>query len=85
MRQSKQKNAIIRVTAKCSDLWSHSIVGADGIERAHYSGYVPSFMPGEHYGDYVMLDIDPYTGLILGWKKWKKAKKKKVAKTAKKS
>lgn len=80
----KQKNAIIRVTAKCSDLWSHDIIGRDGTIKASYSGYVPSFMPGEHYGDYVMLDIDPYTGLILGWKKWKKAKKKKkIVKSAK--
>jgi hypothetical protein len=34
-------------------------------------------MPGQHFGDYVMLDIDPYTGKILDWKKWKKAKKVK--------
>jgi hypothetical protein len=33
-------------------------------------------MPGDHYGDYLMLDIDPYTGKIVNWKKWKKAKKK---------
>lgn len=24
-------------------------------------------MPGEHYGDYVMLDIDLATGRITGW------------------
>ena len=80
----KQKNAIVRVTAKCSVLWSHDIIGRDGTIKASYSG----FMPGEHYGDYVMLDIDPYTGIILGWKKWKKAAKKrktknKIAKPAK--
>jgi hypothetical protein len=33
-----------------------------------YSGYVPEWMPGEHYGDYVMLDIDVATGQILNWK-----------------
>jgi hypothetical protein len=32
-------------------------------------GYVPSFMPGEHYGDYVILDIDIDTGMINNWKK----------------
>jgi hypothetical protein len=77
----KQKNAIIRATAKCSDLWSHEVIGKDGRTLSEYSGYVPSFMPGEHYGDYVMLDIDPYTGKILNWKPWKKAKKsRKVSK-----
>jgi hypothetical protein len=66
---------IIRVTAKCSDLWSHEVIGKNGKTLSSYDGYVPSFMPGEHYGDYVMLDIDPYTGKILNWKKWKKAAK----------
>jgi hypothetical protein len=29
---------------------------------------VPDFMPGEHYGDYVMLDVDIDTGKITNWK-----------------
>lgn len=29
--------------------------------------YVPDFMPGEHYGDYVELEIDIETGQILNW------------------
>lgn len=33
-----------------------------------YEGYVPGFMPGEHFGDYVILDIDLDTGQILNWK-----------------
>lgn len=65
---------ILRVSAKCSDLWSHQIIGTDGEVKASYDGYVPSFMPGEHWGDYVMLDIDPYTGRILDWKRWKRTK-----------
>jgi hypothetical protein len=32
-------------------------------------GYVPSFMPGEHYGDYLILDIDIDSGLVTNWKK----------------
>lgn len=32
-----------------------------------YEGYVPDFMPGKHYGDYVYLDIDIDTGKILNW------------------
>lgn len=31
--------------------------------------YVPSFFPGEHYGDYLILDIDLETGQITNWKK----------------
>lgn len=30
-------------------------------------GYVPSFMPGEHYGDYVILNIDVTTGQVTNW------------------
>jgi hypothetical protein len=26
-------------------------------------------MPGEHYGDYIILDIDIDTGVIKNWKK----------------
>lgn len=56
-------------------MYSHSLLKKDGT-TVDYNGYVPSFMPGEHYGDYLMIDIDPYTGLILNWKKWKHVKKK---------
>lgn len=40
---------------------------ADEIHRQD-DGYVPSFMPGDHYGDYLILDIDLDTGKILNWK-----------------
>ena len=29
--------------------------------------YVPDFFPGDHYGDYLILDIDLETGLITNW------------------
>lgn len=31
--------------------------------------YVPDCFPGQHYGDYLELDIDIGTGQILNWKK----------------
>lgn len=31
--------------------------------------YVPSFFPDEHYGDYLILDIELETGQILNWKR----------------
>jgi hypothetical protein len=57
----------ISISAKCSDLFTataHSEHGTVG----DYDGYVPDFMPGKHYGDYVTLDIDIETGKILNWK-----------------
>ena len=32
-----------------------------------YEGYVPDFMPSEHYGDYIDLRIDLETGKIVNW------------------
>ncbi len=57
------KPTTISITAKCSDLFSARL--NDGRE---YDGYVPAFFPGEHYGDYVELDIDLATGRITNWK-----------------
>ena len=75
MPKPTYKGTVLEISAKCSDLWSHTVRNDQGI-LSEYSGYVPSFMPGEHWGDYVTLDIDPYTGRILNWKKWRKAKAK---------
>jgi hypothetical protein len=79
MNQTKPsyKGTVLSVSAKCSDLWSHTVVNETGIV-SEYSGYVPSFMPGQHWGDYVELDIDPYTGKILNWSPWRKAKKRRT-------
>lgn len=63
----KSKPCIISMSAKCSDLFSCTFKNEDGSE-VNYSGYVPDFFPGDHYGDYVMLDIDIETGRILNWK-----------------
>ena len=35
----------------------------------NYEGYVPDFMPDDHFGDYIYLNIDIETGQILNWKK----------------
>jgi hypothetical protein len=73
----KRGHAVLSICVKCSDLYSHTIYKQDGT-TVEYSGYVPSFFPEEHYGDYVMLDINPYTGKILNWKPWKRAKAKRL-------
>lgn len=57
---------VMRIVAKCSDMFSAELEGKD------YSGYVPDWFPNpteDHYGDYVQLHIDLDTGKILNWKK----------------
>jgi len=63
------KTKTIRICAKCSDQCFVSLIDAADNTIAEHDGYVPDFMPGEHYGDYVELDIDRDTGRILNWKK----------------
>ena len=69
------KGTVLSISAKCSDRFYQQVKNTNGV-LSEYAGYVPSYFPGEHYGDYVMLDIDPYTGIILNWNRWKKAKKR---------
>lgn len=60
---------VARVVAKCSDLCHVTLLDDKGKAIAMHDGYVPEFMPGEHYGDYVEIDIELATGRILNWKK----------------
>lgn len=61
------KITTLRISAKCSDLCNVQAFDANDNQIAEGDGYVPNFMPDEHYGDYVMLDIDVATGRILNW------------------
>ena len=58
----------ISISAKCSDLCFSELKNNSTVVAEH-DGYVPELMPGKHYGDYVILDIDMETGMILNWKK----------------
>lgn len=64
---------ILRINAKCSDLFSAVLEDNDGNYAGEYDGYVPDFFPGQHFGDYVELTIDTDTGRILNWKRPTKA------------
>lgn len=57
----------LSIHIKVRDEFSARLLDQDGAELKDYEGYVPEFMPGEHYGDYLILDIDIETGSILNW------------------
>lgn len=57
----------LQLYMKVVDGFAGTLVDQDGEELAVYEGYVPDFMPGEHYGDYLILDIDIDTGQITNW------------------
>jgi len=60
---------ILKINAKCSDLFSATIEHNNGDVLLEYDGYVLDFMPNEHYGDYIELSIDTETGKIVDWPK----------------
>lgn len=59
---------IISVSAKVSDLGFYTLYANEGVKLGEHDGYVPDFFPEEHYGDYLILDIEAETGRILNWK-----------------
>lgn len=63
----KKMSKILKITAKCSDMFHAEIDMEDG--TLNHDGYVPEFMPGMHHGDYVELEIDIETGQIVNWVK----------------
>ena len=58
---------ILNLSAKCSDLCCIDIDDDNGKQVYSRDGYVPDFMPGQHLGDYIELEIDVDTGVILNW------------------
>ncbi len=58
----------LRLHLKVCDRFTGGLYDKDDLELKDFDCYVPDFMPGEHYGDYVILDIDIDTGMILNWK-----------------
>lgn len=60
---------VLKIHLKVRDEFTASLVDQNGDEiHTQEDGYVPGFMPGPHYGDYVILDVDLDTGQILNWK-----------------
>lgn len=60
----------LKIHLKVTDRFSATLEDGDGEEiHSQLDGYVPDFMPGDHYGDYLILDIDLDTGQIENWDK----------------
>ena len=69
-KKVKVQAKTLAIHMKVSDRFSAVLRDQDGsIIHDQTDGYVPDFMPGEHYGDYVILDIDMDTGMVTNWKK----------------
>ncbi|GKV75566.1 hypothetical protein PEC106568_07400 [Pectobacterium carotovorum subsp. carotovorum] len=61
---------VIKTCIKVRDSFTASVIDAEGnVIRDMDNEYVPNLFPGDHYGDYLMLEIDIETGQILNWKK----------------
>lgn len=58
----------LKIYCKVCDNFTASLVDQDGTSiHDQDDGYVPQFMPGEHFGDYLILDVDLDTGKITNW------------------
>lgn len=59
----------LAIHLKVRDEFCATILDENGAELGgQEDGYVPKFMPGDHYGDYVILNIDLDTGQVTNWK-----------------
>jgi len=58
----------LRIHIKVCDRFSATVHDESGAQIGEQEdGYVPGFMPGQHYGDYLILNIDLDTGQITNW------------------
>lgn len=58
----------IHLHSKVCDCCSVYLLNGNEIVGSRENNYVPSFMPGQHYGDYLILDIEA-DGTISNWRK----------------
>lgn len=58
----------LKLCCKVSDRFQAQLK-EDGKILKDYDGYVPDFMPGNHYGDYIEIEINLETGQIINWQR----------------
>ena len=69
-KKVKVNAKILSIYTKVTDRFQYEILEEDGsVIYSQEDGYVPAIMPGTHYGDYIILEIDLDTGVIVNWKK----------------
>lgn len=69
MVEQKVSVKTVSVHVKVSDRGCYEFKSPTGtVLKELNEEYVPNFFPGEHYGDYLILDIDISTGQIVNWK-----------------
>lgn len=59
----------VMVHVKVCDSGNYELLGPNGQKIATLEDYVPTFFPEDHYGDYLVLNINLETGQIINWKK----------------
>ena len=59
----------LKLNMKVCDQFRARLYDQDDMFIGEYEGYVPAFMPGQHFGDYLRLDINIDTGQITNWVK----------------
>jgi len=60
----------LEICVKVSDRFSAQLVSSTGnVILEQEDGYVPNYMPGDNYGDYIILNMDIDTGLVTNWEK----------------
>ena len=58
----------VKVHVKVGDRGSYEFITTTGeTVKDMQSEYVPDFFPDDHYGDYLILNIDLATGQIINW------------------
>jgi hypothetical protein len=59
----------LEIYCKVCDNFTATLTDQSGEDiHVQEDGYVPGFMPGDHYGDYLILNIDLDTGRVINWK-----------------
>ena len=70
MVQQKISVSTVTVHVKVGDRGFYEFKSPDGTSlKELQEDYVSDFFPGDHYGDYLILDIDLETGQIKNWNK----------------
>lgn len=59
---------VFKLCLKVCDEFAGVLTNHKGDSVSTYEGYVPEFFPANGGGDYVNLDIDLESGVILNWK-----------------